>query len=142
VKIKDVVKEKGMEFIAVDSHSTVDNAINKMVDRNIGAVLIMEEGRLVGMFTERDVLKCWAKKGEGFSRTQIKDVMTKDILIAETDDDLDYAMTVMVNKNIRHLPVIDKGQVVSVISIRDMVKAQVSTLQAELHYLKDYISGG
>jgi len=142
MKIRDVIKDKGMEFIAVDSHSTVDNAINKMVDRNIGAVLVMEEGRLAGMFTERDVLRCWSKKGEGFSRIHIKDVMTRDILIAEPDDDLDYAMTVMVNKNIRHLPVIEKGQVVSVISIRDMVKAQVSTLQAELHYLKDYISGG
>ncbi len=142
MKIRDVIKDKGIECIAVDSHSTVDIAINKMVDRNIGAVLVMEESRLVGMFTERDVLKCWVKKGEGFSRIQIKDVMTKDILIAEPEDDLNYAMTVMINKKIRHLPVIEKGQVVSVISIRDMVKAQVSTLQAELHYLKDYISGG
>jgi len=142
VKIKDVLKDRGIEFIAVDSHSTVDVAINKMVERNIGAILVMEGGRLVGMFTERDVLRCWVKKGEGFSRIHIKDVMTKDILIAEPDDDLDYAMTVMVNKNIRHLPVIERGQVISVISIRDMVKAQVSTLQAELHYLKDYITGG
>jgi IMP dehydrogenase len=142
MKIRDVLKDKGIEFIAVDSNSTVDIAIHKMVDRNIGAILVMEENRLVGMFTERDVLKCWVGKGEGFSRVQIQDVMTRDILIAEPDDDLNYAMTVMINKKIRHLPVIEKGRVVSVISIRDMVKAQVSTLQAELHYLKDYITGG
>jgi len=142
VKIRDVIKDKGIEFIAVDSNSTIDIAIHKMVDRNIGAILVMEESKLVGLFTERDVLKCWVSRGEGFSRVQIRDVMTRDILIADPDDDLNYAMTVMINKKIRHLPVIEKGRVISVISIRDMVKAQVSTLQAELHYLKDYITGG
>lgn len=142
MKIRDVLKDKGLEFIAVDSNATVDIAINKMVDRNIGAILVMDSGKLAGMFTERDVLKCWASRGEDFSKVPIRDVMTKDILIAEPDDDLNYAMTIMINKKIRHLPVIEKGKIVSVISIRDMVKAQVSNLQAEVHYLKDYITGG
>ena len=142
MKISDVLKEKGLEFIAVDSNTTVDIAIHKMVDRNIGAILVMEEGKLAGLFTERDVLKCWAAKGESFCNIKIKDVMTKDVLIAEPDDDLSYAMTIMINKKIRHLPVIEKGKIVSVVSIRDMVKAQVSDLQAEVHYLKDYITGG
>ncbi|MDP2278428.1 MAG: CBS domain-containing protein [Nitrospirota bacterium] len=142
MKIRDVIKEKGLEFIAVDSNATVDIAINKMVDRNIGAILVMEDGKLVGLFTERDVLKCWLTKGENFCRIPIKEVMTKDLMIAEPDDDLSYAMTIMINKKIRHLPVIEKGKIVSVVSIRDMVKAQVSNLQAEVHYLKDYITGG
>jgi len=142
VKIRDVIKEKGLEFIAVDSNSTVDIAINKMVDRNIGAILVMEDGKLVGLFTERDVLRCWSTKGENFCRIPIKEVMTKDLMIAEPDDEVNYAMTIMINKKIRHLPIIEKGKIVSVVSIRDMVKAQVSNLQAEVHYLKDYITGG
>ncbi len=142
MKIRDLIKEKGLEFIAVDSNATVDVAIHKMVDRNIGAMLVMEDGKLAGLFTERDVLKCYVNIGESFCKVQIKEVMTKDILIAEPDDDLSYAMTIMINKKIRHLPVIEKGKIVSVVSIRDMVKAQVSNLQAEVHYLKDYITGG
>ena len=142
MKIRDLIRDKGLEFIAVDSNATVDIAINKMVDRNIGAILVMEEGKLAGLFTERDVLRCWATKGENFCRIPIKDVMTKDLVIAEPDDEVNYAMTIMINKKIRHLPVIEKGKIVSVVSIRDMVKAQVSNLQAEVHYLKDYITGG
>ena len=142
MKIRDLIRDKGLEFIAVDSNATVDIAINKMVDRNIGAILVMEEGKLAGLFTERDVLRCWATKGENFCRIPIKDVMTKDLVIAEPDDEVNYAMTIMINKKIRHLPVIEKGKIISVVSIRDMVKAQVSNLQAEVHYLKDYITGG
>lgn len=142
MKVRDLINEKGLEFIAVDSNSTVEIAINKMVDRNIGAILVMEDGKLAGLFTERDVLKCYVSLGGNFSKIPIKEVMTKDLLVAQPDDEVSYAMTVMINKKIRHLPVIEKGKIVSVVSIRDMVKAQVTTLQAELHYLKDYIAGG
>lgn len=142
MKIRDVIKDKGPEFIAVDSSSFVDLAISKMVDRNIGAILVMEDGNLTGMFTERDVLKCWVNTRESFDKVKIRDVMSKDIMIVQPEDDLNYAMTIMINKKIRHLPVVENGRVTSVISIRDMVKAQVTNLQAEVHYLRDYITGG
>lgn len=142
MKIRDVIKDKGPEFIAVDSSSFVDLAISKMVDRNIGAILVMEDGNLTWMFTERDVLKCWVNTRESFDKVKIRDVMSKDIMIVQPEDDLNYAMTIMINKKIRHLPVVENGRVTSVISIRDMVKAQVTNLQAEVHYLRDYITGG
>lgn len=138
MKIRDLVKEKGFELIAVDGSATVSDAIAKMVDRNIGALLIVEEGRPVGMFTERDVLKCWVSRGS--YDVAVREVMTKDLLIAELDDDISYAMSIMIQKKVRHMPVLDKGRVVSVLSIRDLVKAQVGNLQSELHYLKDYIT--
>jgi len=116
----------------------VDQAVNKMVERNIGAVLVMEEGSPVGMFTERDVLKCW-KAHEGFD-VPIKGFMTKNLIVLQADDDLSYAMSIMIQKGVRHLPVVDKKTVVSVLSIRDVVRAQVSSLQAEVHYLKEFIS--
>jgi signal-transduction protein with cAMP-binding, CBS, and nucleotidyltransferase domain len=128
MKIRDVIRDKGPEFIAVDSSAFVD--------------LVMEEGNLIGMFTERDVLQCWVRTHESFDKVKISDVMTKDIMIVQPDDDLNYAMTIMINKKIRHLPVVENGRVTSVISIRDMVKAQVTNLQAEVHYLRDYITGG
>ncbi|MBI4824752.1 MAG: CBS domain-containing protein [Nitrospirae bacterium] len=139
MKIKDLIKNKGFEVIAVDGDTTVADAIAKMVDRNIGALLVVEKGSPAGMFTERDVLKCWHTKGD-FRNTPIRDVMTKDLLIAELDNDVSYAMSIMIQKKVRHLPVMDRGKVVSVLSIRDVVKAQVSNLQEEVHYLKDYIT--
>jgi len=138
MKIKDLIKEKGFELIAIDTGATVANAISKMVERNIGALLVTDEGRPVGMFTERDVLKCWV--GRRSFDIPVSEVMTKDLLIVELEDDVSYAMSIMIQKKVRHMPVLDKGRVVSVLSIRDLVKAQVGTLQAELHYLKDYMS--
>ncbi len=137
-KVGVLIKEKGLEVIAVDSEAKVTQAIEKMVERNIGAVLVMENGNPSGMFTERDVLKCWKAK-KGFD-VAVKDVMTRDLLVVQADDDLSYAMSIMIQKGVRHLPVVDKGVVVSVLSIRDVVRAQVSSLEAEVHYLKEFIT--
>lgn len=138
MKLKDIIKSKGFEVIAVDGDTTVTEAIVKMVDRNIGALLIMESGKVEGMFTERDVLKCWTNHGK-LEGIKLSDVMTRNLIACELGDELDYAMTVMIQNRVRHLPVMDKGLLVSVLSIRDVVKAQVTNLQAEVHYLKDFI---
>ncbi len=140
MKIRDLIKNKGFEVIAVDADTPITDAIAKMIDRNIGALLIVEEGnKPAGVFTGRDVLKCGVSRG-GLEGVAVKDVMTKNLFIAELDDDVSYAMSIMIQRKVRHLPVLDKGKVVSVLSIRDLVKAQVSNLQAEVHYLKDYIT--
>lgn len=139
MKVRDLIRSKGFEVIAVDADTTVDEAVRKMVDRNIGALLVIEGDKTAGMFTERDVLKCWTLKGR-LEGIVIKEVMTRDLVVAEAEDELSYAMSIMIQRKVRHLPVVDKGKVVSVLSIRDVVKAQVSNLQAEVHYLKDYIT--
>lgn len=140
LKVKDLLKDKGLEVIAVDSGATVDTAIKKMIERNIGAILVMEDNSCVGLFTERDVLKCWTDHSS-VDTVAIKDVMSKDLLVIEPEDDLDYAMTIMTNKKIRHLPVVDKGRLVGLVSMRDVVKYHIGNLEAEVHYLKDYIRG-
>jgi CBS domain-containing protein len=140
MKVKDILKEKGLEVIAIHSDATVESAVRKMIERNIGAILVMEDSKCVGLFTERDVLKCWARHSS-FEKAAIKDVMSKDLLVIEPGDDLDYAMTIMTNKQIRHLPVIDGGRLVGVVSMRDVVKYHTGNLEAEVRYLKDYILG-
>jgi IMP dehydrogenase len=139
VKIKDLIKNKGFEVIAVDADTPVAEAIKKMVDRNIGALLVMENGNTAGMFTERDVLKCWSA-GRDFKATPIREVMSRNLVVSSVDDDVEYAMSIMIQRGVRHLPVVDHGKLVSVLSIRDVVKAQVSNLEAEVHYLKDFIT--
>jgi CBS domain-containing protein len=140
VTVSNILRDKGLEVIAVDCTVTVDVAVRKMIERNIGAILIMEEGNFVGMFTERDVLKTWADHGP-LDKVSIRDVMSRDILIISPEDSLEYVMTVMTNQRIRHLPVIDHGKMVGVVSIRDVVKYHVGNLEAEVHHLKDYMFG-
>lgn len=137
-KVRALIKDKGLEVIAVDSEASVPQAINKMVERNIGAVLVMEDGSPSGMFTERDVLKCWKAKKD--FDVQVREVMTRDLLAVQAEDELSYAMSIMIQRGVRHLPVVDRGVVVSVLSIRDVVRAQVSSLEAEVHYLKEFIT--
>jgi len=139
MKIRELVKGKGFEVIAVDGDTPLGVAIKKMLDRNIGAILVVEEGKPAGIFTERDVLKQWGAASDP-NLTPIKDVMTKNLIAADVEDEVEYAMSIMIQKGVRHLPVVEKGKLVSVLSIRDVVKVQVSNLQAEVHYLKDFIS--
>jgi CBS domain-containing protein len=142
MKVRDILKSKGLEVIAVGSDVPVSVAINKMVERNIGAVLVMEEGKAVGLFTERDVLRCWVREGGGdFGKIYVRDVMSKDISTVIPDDDIGCAMSIMMERNIRHLPVVEYGKVISVISIRDIVRFQVSELEAEIQHLVEYITG-
>jgi len=139
MKVKDLLKSKGLEVIAVDSEATVDVAITKMLERNIGAVLVMKDAEFVGVFTERDVVRCWERAP--FDKVKIEDVMSKDIIVVTPEDELDYVMTIMITKRIRHLPVVDHGRTVGLISMRDVVRSLVGNLKAEVHYLKDYITG-
>ena len=113
-----------------------------MMENEIGALVVVDsDGKPVGMFTERDVLKCWTRKGERhFKDIKISEVMTTNLIIVEADDDLCYVTTIMIKNRIRHLPILEKNKLVAMLSIRDVVKAQVTDLRAENHYLKDYIS--
>ncbi|HAK89013.1 MAG: hypothetical protein A2077_01435 [Nitrospirae bacterium GWC2_46_6] len=138
MKVKDILKDKGLEVIAVDGDVTVDVAVRKMNERNIGAIMVMEQGSFVGMFTERDVVKTWADKGS-FDKVIVKDVMSKNLKVLEPGDELEYVMTIMTSERIRHMPVFEKGKIVGLVSIRDVVKYHVGNLKAEVHYLKDYI---
>jgi CBS domain-containing protein len=142
MKVKDLLEAKGKEVVSVDSSSSVEDAIKLMGSRKISALVITDNARTVGIFTERDVVKCYlGSEGRKFSEIRVSSGMTKDLIVAQPDDDLKDIMAVMVEKNIRHLPVVDCAVVVGMLSIRDVIQTQVSKLASEIHYLKDYISG-
>lgn len=141
--IRELLKEKGSELIGVHPDTPVAKAIEKMVDRNIGAVMILDEsGKPLGLFTERDALRAWVKAGKNFEGLRVKDIMTVDLVVVKPDDDLNTAMGIMNKLKIRHLPVVEGGKVIGIISIRDVVNSLVGKLEAEVHYLKEYISEG
>ena len=141
--IRELLKNKGSELIGVHPDTPVGRAIEKMVDRNIGALIIMDEkGKPLGLFTERDALKAWVKAGRNFEGLKVKDIMTIDLVVIKPEDDLNVAMSIMNKLKIRHLPVVEDGKVIGMISIRDVVNSLVGKLEAEVHYLKEYISEG
>lgn len=141
--IRELLRNKGAELIGVDPDTPVGKAIEKMVERNIGALIIVSDsGKPLGLFTERDALKAWVKAGGNLEGLKVKDIMTVDLAVIKPEDDLNTAMSIMNKLKIRHLPVVESGKVIGMISIRDVVNNLVGKLEAEVHYLKEYISEG
>lgn len=139
--VKEILGPVNKAIITISRDQSVADAINQMVEHEIGALIVVGDDKPVGMFTERDVLKCWTGKGKRpFKDIKVAEVMTINMIIAEQDDDLCYVTTIMIKNRIRHLPVLEKNKIIAMLSIRDVVKAQVTDLRAENHYLKDYIS--
>jgi IMP dehydrogenase len=139
--VKELIGNARKEIFSIGKDQTVADAVSQLVEHEIGALVVVDDGKPVGVFTERDVLKCWARKGDRhFKDIKVSEVMTVNMIIAEADDDLCYVTTIMIKNRIRHLPVIENHRIVAMLSIRDVVKAQVTDLRAENHYLKDYIS--
>ncbi len=139
--VKEIIGTSHKDIISIAKDKSVADAITQLVENEIGALVVVDGEKPVGMFTERDVLKCWTRKGDRpFKDIQVSEVMSSNLIIVEPDDDLCYVTTIMIKNRIRHLPVLEKNKIVSMLSIRDVVKAQVTDLRAENHYLKDYIS--
>jgi len=142
MKVKDLLSLKGREVIQMELDTTVESAIRTMSNRQISAILVTDSGKPIGIFTERDVLRCYIKtNGKSFNEVQIKDAMTTNLIVAESEEELDNVMGTLIEKNIRHLPVVEKGRVIGMLSMRDVLKTQVSNMQSEIHYMKDYIAG-
>jgi len=140
--VKEILEEKGREVVSVKPDSSIYDAVLAMVDHHIGAVLVIaEDSKLVGIFTERDVLNQCVLRCEELKGTRVDSVMTTDLIIGFLDDDVDYLMGIMTSNKIRHLPILEDERVSGVISIGDLVKSRLEKTEFENHYLKDYIMG-
>lgn len=142
MKVKELLETKGKEVFSMDAANSVEDAIRFMNEKKISAIIIMDSGNTAGIFTERDVVRCYiAKGGRKFREIPVREAMTTNLMVAELGEDINNVMSVMVEKNIRHLPVVESGKVIGMLSIRDIILAHVGKITAEIHYLRDYISG-
>jgi CBS domain-containing protein len=142
MKVKDILQEKGAEVATIGADKTVFEAIKSLVEKNIGSLLVLDEkSAIVGIITERDILKECNQRYESLMQTKVKDVMTKNVIVASPEDDIDYVENIMTENRVRHLPVISGQKLVGLISIGDVVKVQRGECRVENRYLKDYISG-
>src|SRR6266576_1873855 len=123
MKVKDILRRKGNQVIAVSPQSSVLDALKLMEEKNIGGVLVMEGEKLVGIFTERDYARKIILKGKTSADSKISEVMVSNLITITPDNDISDCMKIMTSKTIRHLPVLDNKNLVGLISIGDVVKS-------------------
>jgi len=138
MKIRDLLKIKDFKYrivVTVGPNDTISAAIQKLVEHDRGSLPVCnDKGELVGIITERDIVrKCFARS-DAFANIKIQDIMSKQVAIGNPEDDLDYAISVMKQKRIRHLPIVDNQKVVGMISMRDLLGVQLEETKAEIRY--------
>jgi CBS domain-containing protein len=139
--LSSILEEKSSDVLQIDGDATVFDAIAKMVEANVGSVLVADENEIVGIVTERDYLRRVTLQGRTEKETPVRDIMSSPVYVVTPDTQIDECMALMTDRRIRHVPVVDEGKVVGVISIGDLVKF-ISKQQAfEIKYLTDYITG-
>ena len=152
MRIRDILQEKGTEVVTIGATQTIHDAIGELNKHGIGALIVTAKGEeIVGIITERDILRECGNRCNRLNESPtpeepacpslVQNAMTKNLVIGLLDDDLNYAMGVMTKNRIRHLPILDDGNLTGIISIGDLVNAHLEETVFEIRTLKDYIHG-
>jgi len=129
-------------MVSVRPESTLLETIKVMTSSYVGSVLVIEmDGTLVGILTERDVLRFCSENTITLDKAQVKSIMTTDLIVAIPEDEVDVMINTMVENHFRHLPVFDKGRLIGIVSMGDLVKSQLHNVRVENRHLKKYIAG-
>ena len=142
VPISSLLHHKGPALWSIPPDATVFEAIKLMADKNIGALPVLADGKLVGLFTERDYARKIALQGKSSKETRVREIFTGVVITVRPDDSAEDCMKLMTEHRVRHLPVVDKGSVVGIISIGDLVNWTISAQDAQIAQMEQYIAGG
>jgi len=138
--VRDILKYKGDLVFSIPPSATVLDALQEMADKGVGAVLVVEDGEILGIFSERDYARRVVLEDKN-ERTLITDVMTDDIFVVSPQQSAQECMSLMTDERIRHLPVVEEGELIGVISIGDLLKNVISHQQVLIQSLENYITG-
>ena len=139
-KVSEILGDKGREVLEIDADATVLEAVRKMVDANIGSLLVTDGGEIAGIVTERDYLRRVAHEGPTGNDVAVREIMSSPLIIVGPETEIDECMALMTDRRIRHVPVVDEGAVVGIVSIGDLVKFKSKQQSFEIRYLTDYIT--
>ena len=140
--VRHLLQDKGNQVWSIAPQATVYEALELMAKKNVGALLVIENGNVVGMFTERDYARKVILQGRSSKTTSVGELMTADVLYVSPDDTTENCMAIMTDKHLRHLPVMENGQLAGIVSIGDVVKAIISDREFTIRELERYITGG
>ena len=139
--VQHLLDAKGGDVIAIEPQASVLDAIRLMAERAVGSLLVMRGETLAGIVTERDYARKVIVKGRSSDSTEVGEIMSCDVISAAPDQTVNHCMQVMTEKRIRHLPVVNAGKVVGIVSIGDLVQAIIADQKEEIEHLEHYISG-
>ena len=137
--VRAVLESKGSNIVTVDPAATVRAAVKLLSERRIGAVLVMADGRIAGILSERDIVRVLGERGAAILDERVEQVMTRKVITCRPADTVAAIMETMTEGKFRHLPVVDEGKVMGLISIGDVVKRRVMDIEHEQEALRDYI---
>ena len=140
-KLSEILAGKGGDVLRIEAGASVFEAVQTMVEANVGSLLVTDGGEIVGIVTERDYLRRVTLEGRTDKDTPVREIMTSPLIVVTPETSIDECMAVMTDRRIRHLPVVDGGEVVGVVSIGDLVKFKSKLQSFEIQYLTDYVSG-
>lgn len=138
--VSDLIRKKGGQIYAVKPDSSVLEALKLMANENIGAVLVMDDSEVMGILSERDCARKVELKGKSAAETKVSEIMTGKVLYVESSQSLEECMAVMIDKNVRHLPVYENEKLLGLISVRDVLKEVVDYQKFMISQLEHYIS--
>jgi CBS domain-containing protein len=137
--IRSILNNKGHQIVSVEPDAKLATAIRTLGEKKIGAVLVMDQGQLEGILSERDIVRVLGERGAGVLEEPVSEVMTRKVVTCKESDTVAELMEMMTTGKFRHLPVVDSGKVVGLISIGDIVKRRVQEYETEQEALRDYI---
>ena len=140
--VRDMIRKKGGELFALAPDATVFDALELMARENVGAVLIMAGDHVEGILSERDCVRKVELAGKTSKGTRVMEIMTSKVIYIEAGQPLEECMALMIDKNIRHLPVFDNGKLLGLVSVRDVLKEVVDVQKFMISQLEHYITGG
>ena len=137
--IRDILKKKGSKTITTSKETKIVNVAHILAKEKIGAIVILEKEKVIGILSERDIVRAFTQK-KSVRNTQAQEIMTKNVFICNLEDNNEDLLTLMVSKHFRHLPVLNKNKLVGVVSIGDLVKDRTKRLKKEIDQLKSYVT--
>jgi CBS domain-containing protein len=141
VRISDILRHKGGDVITIAPSDTVANLLNSLAEHNVGALLVIDGSDVVGVVSERDVVRRLAESGAGLLDVAVDEIMTSVVVSCTSTDSVDSVAETMTERRVRHMPVLDDGRLIGIVSIGDVVSSRIRQLEKDRGQLEQYISG-
>ena len=138
-KVIDILAKKGSNVISVSPEAKIISALQIMQEKNIGSVVVIQEGKYMGILTERDYARKVILLDKNSSETSVAEIMTTDLPLIDRTTSLESCMVIMSEKNIRYLPVVEEGELMGIISINDLIRSTIKKHLETIEHLKNYI---